>query len=99
MDTFLKKAEGHIVSVDFNSSYPSMGLTPKKTEENPLLFYYGVPFGVISSYLQKYKVRYEIGIMEENNKIIEKVISSEYGDYYFRRGGKHRSWLCYKVSY
>lgn len=97
MDTYLRKAEGHIVSADFSSSYPVMGAKPVKLDESPLIFPYGVPFGVITSYLRKYHARYEIGIYEENNKTVEKVISSEFGDYHFRRGGKNRSWLCYKI--
>ena len=95
MELKLRKQE-HTVSIDMASDYPVMGLKPKKLDENPLIFPYGVPFGVITSYLGKYHARYEIGIYEDNNKIIEKVISTEYGDYHFRRGGKNRSWLCYK---
>ena len=92
MELKLRKQE-HTVSIDMASDYPVMGLKPAKLDESPLIFPYGVPLGVIASYLRKYHVRYEIGIYEDNH---EKVISSEYGDYHFRRGGKNRSWLCYK---
>ena len=58
--------------------------------------FYKKPMGVIKSMLLKSGIEFEIEDLIENDLNV-KVIRSKLGYFFFRRAGKHNSWLCYKI--
>ena len=85
-----------IVSYDIVSSYPAMGIEVDDApdlDNHWHLNFYKMPLGVLKSNLKKDGVSfYELTSMDND----EKVLDSEIGSFYFRRGGRGNSWLCYK---
>lgn len=58
--------------------------------------FYGVPYGVIRSSIKHMRISFSELSGFKCGEIVERVIECQYGAFYFRRGGKNGSWLCYK---
>ena len=93
---FLEGKHNIIGTYDSYSAYPAIGI---EIDDAPNLFnpwhlhFYKMPMGVICSNLKKDGILFEIGHSKTRN---EKIVNSQIGDFYFRKGGKSNSWLCYK---